>query len=58
MLSGNGLYGQGRITDVHTEFVVGGTLDEPQIAKLKEAAEGCRISRALSVPVTSRVTLA
>jgi hypothetical protein len=37
---------------------VGGALDEAQLAKLKAAAETCRISRALSVPVTSRLTLA
>jgi putative redox protein len=49
---------QGRITGVDVEFLVSGTLDESQLAKLKEAAEGCRISRALNVPLTSRLTLA
>ncbi len=28
-----------------------GTLDDAQLARLQEAAEGCRISRALKVPV-------
>jgi hypothetical protein len=37
---------------------VGGAFDGAQVAKLKEAAETCRISRALNVPVTSRLRLA
>jgi hypothetical protein len=37
--------------------VIGGTLDDQQLAKLKEVAETCRISRALNVPVASRITL-
>jgi len=49
---------QGRITGVDAEFVLGGTFDDEQLAKLREAAEGCRISRALNVPVASRLTLA
>jgi hypothetical protein len=32
-------------------------LDDGQLAKLKAAAETCRISRALNVPVASRLTL-
>ncbi len=35
-----------------------GALDETQIASLRAAAQGCRISRALAVPVTLRLTLA
>ena len=35
-----------------------GTFDEAQMATLRAAAEGCRISRALKVPVTLRLTLA
>jgi organic hydroperoxide reductase OsmC/OhrA len=30
---------------------VEGTFDDTQLARLQEAAEGCRISRALKVPV-------
>jgi hypothetical protein len=36
---------------VEGEILVEGTLDDGQIARLHEAAEGCRISRALKVPV-------
>ena len=28
-----------------------GTFDDTQLARLQEAAEGCRISRAMKVPV-------
>ena len=35
-----------------------GSLDDVQIAKLREAAENCRISRALNVPVALRVIVA
>lgn len=28
-----------------------GTFDDAQLARLQEAAEGCRISRAMKVPV-------
>jgi hypothetical protein len=38
--------------------VLEGPLDDGQLARLREAAESCRISRALSVPVTLRLTLA
>ena len=47
---------QGRITGIDAELIVTGAFDEAQLAKLREAAENCRISRALSVPVTLRVT--
>jgi organic hydroperoxide reductase OsmC/OhrA len=40
------------------ETIVAGSLDDAQIAKLREAAENCRISRALNVPVALRVTVA
>ena len=50
--------GQGRITAVDAEIVLtGDALGEPTLAKLQAAAETCRISRALNVPVTSRITL-
>jgi uncharacterized OsmC-like protein len=48
---------QGRITGIDAEIIVTGSLDEAQIAKLREAAENCRISRALNVPVALRVTV-
>jgi organic hydroperoxide reductase OsmC/OhrA len=38
--------------------VLEGALDEAQLAKLREAAENCRISRALNVPVSLSVTVA
>ena len=49
---------QGRITGVEAELVLGGTFDDQQLTKLRAAAESCRISRALNVPVASRLTLA
>jgi putative redox protein len=49
---------QGRITGIEAEIIVAGSLDDAQIAKLREAAENCRISRALNVPVALRVTVA
>jgi organic hydroperoxide reductase OsmC/OhrA len=36
--------------------IVDGAFDDQQLAKLREAAENCRISRALAVPVTLRLT--
>ena len=48
---------QGRITGIDAEIIVTGSLDEAQIAKLREAAENCRISRALNVSVALRVTV-
>jgi organic hydroperoxide reductase OsmC/OhrA len=48
---------QGRITGVDVELVLPGPLDDTQVAKLRAAAETCRISRALAVPVTLRVTV-
>ena len=49
---------QGQITAIDAELVLEGTLDEAQVARLREAAEGCRISRALKVPVSLRLTVA
>ena len=49
---------QGRIIGIDAEIIVGGSLDEAQVAKLREAAENCRISRALNVPVALRMTVA
>jgi organic hydroperoxide reductase OsmC/OhrA len=50
--------GQGRITGVEAEIVLAGeALAGPTLAKLQAAAESCRISRALNVPVSSRITL-
>ena len=49
---------QGRITGIDAEIIVAGSLDDAPIAKLREAAENCRISRALNVPVALRVTVA
>jgi organic hydroperoxide reductase OsmC/OhrA len=40
------------------ELVLEGMFDGAQLASLHEAAENCRISRALSVPVSLRLTLA
>ncbi len=37
---------------------MGGAFDAAQLATLRDAAEMCRISRALNVPVTARVTVA
>jgi len=42
---------QGQITGVEGELLVEGTFDDGQLARLQEAAEGCRISRAMRVPV-------
>jgi organic hydroperoxide reductase OsmC/OhrA len=42
---------QGQITGVQGELIVEGAFDESQLARLQEAAEGCRISRAMKVPV-------
>ena len=42
---------QGQITGVEGELLVEGTFDDAQLARLEEAAEGCRISRAMRVPV-------
>ena len=39
-------------------WYLNGTLDGAQLARLREAAETCRISRALSIPVSLRLTLA
>ena len=47
---------QGRLVSVDAELILDGALDEAQLAGLREAAENCRISRALSIPVSLRVT--
>jgi organic hydroperoxide reductase OsmC/OhrA len=49
---------QGRIVAIDAELVLEAALDGTQLAKLREAAETCRISRALNVPVNLRLTLA
>jgi organic hydroperoxide reductase OsmC/OhrA len=41
----------GQITGVEGELLVEGTFDDAQLARLQEAAEGCRISRAMKVAV-------
>ncbi len=46
---------QGQITAIDAELVLEGTLDQAQVARLREAAESCRISRALKVPVGPRL---
>lgn len=46
---------QGRITAIDVELILEGAFDEDQLAKLAAAAETCRISRALAVPITQRV---
>jgi uncharacterized OsmC-like protein len=46
---------QGRITAIEAELILEGTFDEDQLAKLAAAADTCRISRALAVPITQRV---
>jgi hypothetical protein len=43
---------------IDAELILEGALDDAQMAGLREAAESCRISRALSVPVRLRLTLA
>jgi len=43
---------------IDAELVLEGSFDEEQLAGLRQAAEGCRISRALSVPVSLRLTIA
>ena len=48
---------QGRITEIDAELILDGVFDEAQLASLREAAESCRISRALSVPVSLRLRL-
>ena len=48
---------QGRIVAIDAELILEGAFDDPQLAELREAAESCRISRALSVPVSLRLTI-
>jgi len=47
---------QGRLVSIDAELVLDGALDDAQLARLREAAENCRISRALSIPVSLRVS--
>ena len=49
---------RGHIVTIEAELILEGAFDDAQLAGLREAAEGCRISRALSVPVRLRLTLA
>jgi hypothetical protein len=49
--------GQGRIVAIDAELILEGAFDDLQLAGLREAAEGCRISRALGVPVSLRLTV-
>jgi organic hydroperoxide reductase OsmC/OhrA len=49
---------RGQITAIDAELVLEAALDDAQLARLREAAESCRISRALRVPVSLRLTLA
>ena len=42
---------RGESPRVEGELLVDGALDEAQLARLDEAAEGCRISRAMKIPV-------
>jgi organic hydroperoxide reductase OsmC/OhrA len=49
---------QGRIVAIDAELILEGGFDDAQLAALREAAENCRISRALSVPVSLRLTVA
>jgi hypothetical protein len=46
------------VTGVDVEIVLGGDWDDGQLDKLRVAAEGCRISRALNVPVALRLSAA
>ena len=41
---------------IEAELTVEGAFDEAQLAGLRAAAEGCRISRALGVPVSLRLS--
>ena len=42
---------------IDAELILDGPLDDAQLASLREAAENCRISRALGIPVSLRLTL-
>jgi hypothetical protein len=43
---------------IEAELILEGTLDDTQLAGLREAADRCRISQALRIPVSLRLTLA
>jgi len=47
---------QGRLVSIDAALTLEGALDEAQLASLREAAQSCRISRALSIPVTLTLT--
>jgi hypothetical protein len=49
---------QGQILAIDAELWLGGDFDAARLARLREAAETCRISRALKVPVSLRLTVA
>ena len=42
---------------IDAELLLEGAFDDTQLNALREAAESCRISRALSVPVSLRLTV-
>ena len=42
---------------IDAELILDGAFDEAQLAALREAAESCLISRALSVPVSLQLTV-
>ena len=42
---------------IDAELILDGAFDDTQLAALREAAESCRISHALSVPVNLRLTV-
>jgi organic hydroperoxide reductase OsmC/OhrA len=42
---------------IDAEVILEGALDDTQLDALREAAESCRISRALSIPVSLRLTV-
>ena len=41
---------------IEAELTLEGAFDDVQLAGLREAAESCRISRALGVPVSLRLS--
>lgn len=46
------------MTGVEAEIGLDGDVESAHLRQLEEAAAGCRISRALNVPVAVRLTLA
>jgi hypothetical protein len=49
---------QGQIVAIDAELTLDGDLDDARLVRLREAAETCRISRALKVPVSLRLSVA